>query len=764
MRASSLAVESLESRTLLSSLPLFHMMPRGWRAHKSSTTVQHTVSGGSVTPATSLPAPTGVTVSGATTSSIRVSWYAVPGADHYNVLQRKVLHSPKGSGATIYYVGVASTTGTSVVLNLTSGTFEVVAVDASGVASPPSALASGSALSAPSLYNFLWGGAVMSSAYVEVGQSLSVTLLGYGNEPPTYAMTSGPSTMSVNPTTGVVTYTPDASEAGYNSATFVATNSVGSSMATFQFHVLSAPAVVVTGGLFTFDGNTHSASAVAYATDGITPLAGTFSFLYAPASYPTALSTAPYAESGSYIVQATFTSSDPNYGGATGTSTITINPATPTMALPDTEVTYNGGLQTIPTVALSVDGLTPVNGTYTSTYNGSATPPINPGTYTVVTTFTSNNQDYTDITKTATLTIDPAAGPILPTIIFNPGPFTYDGTPQGATAAAVAGDGITPISGIITYLYDGSSTPPTNAGTYNVEADFTSSDSNFTHASASTTFTIDPATPALVVTGGIFTYDGQPHGASVSVLGIDGVTPVSGTTTFDYGGTSDPPVDAGYYYAIASFTSSDPNYADTVNYDSIEIDPATPAFSNLSAKAAASDGSITQVSGHIGAGAVAPAGDVVSIRFAGVTQAAAIDANGNFSSLFATPNLSSGESYTIRYSFAGDWDFNPASATSSYRPAGAAPAIRLQPMSQVVSAGATVTFSASATGSPTPRIQWQVSTDGGKTFTSITGATSTSYSFTAGSTQNGYHYRAVFSNNLGTVTTLDATLTVMALV
>jgi hypothetical protein len=86
----------------------------------------------------------------------------------------------------------------------------------------------------------------------------------------------------------------------------------------------------VTGGTYDFDGNTHSAaSAVAYKTDGVTPVAGTFIFTYAPVQYPNVRSTAPYAAPDTYIVYATFTSSDPTYGGATGTGTLVIRPAVP---------------------------------------------------------------------------------------------------------------------------------------------------------------------------------------------------------------------------------------------------------------------------------------------------------------------------------------------------------------------------------------------------------------------------------------------------
>ena len=164
----------------------------------------------------------------------------------------------------------------------------------------------------------------MSSASVEAGQTLQVTLLGYGNLSPTYTMVSGPSDMSVDPTTGIVTFTPNASQIGNVSATFTATNSVGSSTATFTFQVLSIPTVVVNNSTVTFDGYAHAATATAYGSDGVTPLAGSFSYLYAPASNPTAFSSTMPSFVGTYIVQANFTSGNASYGGGTGLGTLQI--------------------------------------------------------------------------------------------------------------------------------------------------------------------------------------------------------------------------------------------------------------------------------------------------------------------------------------------------------------------------------------------------------------------------------------------------------
>lgn len=92
----------------------------------------------------------------------------------------------------------------------------------------------------------------------------------------------------------------------------------------------------------------------------------------------------------------------------------------------------------------------------------------------------------------------------------------------------------------------------------------------------------------------------------------------------------------------------------------------------------------------------------------------------------------------------------------------AAPVVTTNPTSQSLSANSTATFTAAASGNPTPAVQWQKSTNGGASFTNISGATSATLSFTAASGDNGSQYRAVFSNSVGSATTTAATLTVTA--
>lgn len=90
-----------------------------------------------------------------------------------------------------------------------------------------------------------------------------------------------------------------------------------------------------------------------------------------------------------------------------------------------------------------------------------------------------------------------------------------------------------------------------------------------------------------------------------------------------------------------------------------------------------------------------------------------------------------------------------------------APQVTGHPESLAVCDGGNATFSATATGVPAPGIQWQISTNGGNTWTDIDGATANPLVFAATLADNGNQYRAVFSNGIGTpAESTPATLTV----
>jgi hypothetical protein len=100
------------------------------------------------------------------------------------------------------------------------------------------------------------------------------------------------------------------------------------------------------------------------------------------------------------------------------------------------------------------------------------------------------------------------------------------------------------------------------------------------------------------------------------------------------------------------------------------------------------------------------------------------------------------------------------SLDNSSTPVLVAPVVTSSPSSTSVTAGQSFSFAAAASGSPSPTVQWQVSTDGGATFSNIAGATATTYSRVATLADNASQFQAVFTNGSGAVTTAAASLTV----
>ncbi|MFJ3974086.1 hypothetical protein [Streptomyces sp. NPDC090021] len=90
------------------------------------------------------------------------------------------------------------------------------------------------------------------------------------------------------------------------------------------------------------------------------------------------------------------------------------------------------------------------------------------------------------------------------------------------------------------------------------------------------------------------------------------------------------------------------------------------------------------------------------------------------------------------------------------------PRITRSPEDRTVTAGAEVSLTAGAEGTPAPTVVWQVSTDAGRTWRAVPGATSATYSFKAAATDNGRRYRAEFTNDAGVGRTEQAVLTVTA--
>src|SRR5205807_1392140 len=78
-------------------------------------------------------------------------------------------------------------------------------------------------------------------------------------------------------------------------------------------------------------------------------------------------------------------------------------------------------------------------------------------------------------------------------------------------------------------------------------------DTTYASTSATTTITILPPTPTFVVNSVSATYDGQAHGTTGEVFGLNGADLGPATITYS-GGTT--PVHAGTYTATASFAGN----------------------------------------------------------------------------------------------------------------------------------------------------------------------------------------------------------------
>jgi alpha-tubulin suppressor-like RCC1 family protein len=89
------------------------------------------------------------------------------------------------------------------------------------------------------------------------------------------------------------------------------------------------------------------------------------------------------------------------------------------------------------------------------------------------------------------------------------------------------------------------------------------------------------------------------------------------------------------------------------------------------------------------------------------------------------------------------------------------PVVTLDALSRTVRVGEPFQFEASASGSPPPTVQWEVSTNGGISWSAVAGATSEMFSVEeAQLSENGAKYRATFTNAAGKATSNAATLTV----
>lgn len=133
-----------------------------------------------------------------------------------------------------------------------------------------------------------------------------------------------------------------------------------------------------------------------------------------------------------------------------------------------------------------------------------------------------------------------------------------------------------------------------------------------------------------------------------------------------------------------------------------------------------------------------------------------VNISGATNSSYSLANVTTGDaaSYTL---FASNSAGNTTStaATLTVNVSTVAPAITTQPVSQTVNAGDSVTFTAAASGNPTPTYQWR------KNGVDISGATGTSYTINGVAAGNAGNYTVLATNAVGSDLSAAAVLTVI---
>ncbi len=411
-------------------------------------------------------------------------------------------------------------------------------------------------------------------------------------------------------------------------------------------------------------------------------------------------------------------SSGPVYLADTYNQTIRAGSSS-SVSLSNLALTYNGSPQSA-TVTTTPPGLS-----VSVTYNGSGTAPTNAGTYTVVATITDPNYQGS---ATGTMIIGKASA----TVMLGNLDVPYDGAPQSATATT------NPPGLGVGFLYNGSATPPTNAGLYNVQGAIT--DPNY-QGSATGTMIISKATATVMLEDLATGYDGAAQGASATT------TPPGLTVTYTYNGKTTVPTAVGSYTVVGTINSS--NYTGSVT-GTLVIGQGTAAVTLTPTSLSA----VYNGRAHAATATTVPARLAVSFTYNGSAIAPILPGNYNVVATVNTTDYAGNTSGTLTIS-----PIIPLIATSGATP--------------ISATSATLTGTTDPEGSPTTvSFQYYANgTVGGYANASQTatqsagsGTASAAFSIPLGTLppQTLYHYRAVATNGAGTVYGADKTFTTLA--
>ena len=280
-----------------------------------------------------------------------------------------------------------------------------------------------------------------------------------------------------------------------------------------------------------------------------------------------------------------------------------------------------------------------------------------------------------------------------------------------------------------------------DAGTYSVVAtngagSATSSDALLT-VTVPPAFTLQPASQTANA-GIAVTFTAAAIGCPAPIFQWrkNGVA-IGGATGSAFAIASPTPADAGTYSVVAANTAGS-----VASSDAVLTVNAAPVFTVQPLSQTANAGTVVTFT-SVATGAPAP---TFQWRKNGV---AIVGATGPAYTIASLTAAAAGT-----YSVIATNSLGSATSSDAVLAVTVAPVFTTQPSSQTVNAGVTVTFSASATGTPAPTYQWY------KNGVAIAGARSSSYKLTCVQRTAAGSYTVVATNSGGSVTSASAVLTV----
>jgi len=317
--------------------------------------------------------------------------------------------------------------------------------------------------------------------------------------------------------------------------------------------------VVATGGA------TAPTGSVSLVVNSGTPISQ--ALIAGPEAGSAATFTLTTPSAGSHTLSATYTPTGDFSTSEAGGSSLTVDPATPTIQVSAAGTIYTG-LSYAGATSCTAEGVNGEHPSATLSYeDGSHNPlssaPTDAGNYFVRCSAGGTGTNYAATSDTAAFTISPAT----PTVTVSGEPVTYDGNSHEATCSAT-GVGDVTVAGSCTLTYDGSATAPIAAKTsYVVVATFTSSDPNYSDGTGRGSLTINKRAAAWTT---------NPNSKIYGTADPDPLTTGSGTflaaDNISATYTRDPGNTAAAYHIAATLVDPD---GTLVNYDPVTNTGAT---------------------------------------------------------------------------------------------------------------------------------------------------------------------------------------------